>query len=77
VTGSGTQNLVLTGTLSALNGFHAPTPRVTYTQAGSPSINVPLSIIVNDNGGTGSGGARTASAGSTLRTGTLFMNGFE
>ena len=77
VTGSGTQNLVLTGTLSALNGFHAPTPRVTYAQAGSPSINVPLSIIVNDNGGTGSGGARTASAGSMLRTGTLFMNGFE
>ena len=77
VTGSGTQNLVLTGTLSALNGFHAPTPRVTYTQAGSPSLNVPLSIVVNDNGGTGSGGARTASAGSMLRTGTLFMNGFE
>ena len=77
VTGSGTQNLVLTGTLTALNGFHAPTPRVSYTQAGSPSINVPLSIVVNDNGGTGSGGARTASAGSTLRTGTLFMNGFE
>jgi len=77
VTGSGTGNLTLSGTLSALNAFHAPTPRVTYNQAASPSPTVTLSIQVSDNGGTGTGGARTASASIALRTGVLFMDGFE
>jgi hypothetical protein len=77
VVGSGTQNLVLSGTLAALNGFYAPTPRVTYTQAASPSLSIPLSIQISDNGGSGSGGARTASASITLRTGILLMDSFE
>ena len=77
VSGSGTGTMVLIGTVTALNGFFSPTPRVTYNQAAVPSANLGLSLLVNDNGGTGTGGARTASASVTLRTGILFMDSFE
>lgn len=77
VAGSGTAAMTLTGTLSALNGFFSPVPQVTYTQAALPSANLILSLQLSDNGGTGSGGARTASAAITLRTGIMFMDSFE
>jgi VCBS repeat-containing protein len=56
VTGSGTEALTLEGTIAALNGG---LEGLTYTPALNYSGADTLSLEINDNGNTGSGGAKT------------------
>ncbi|MFA7488287.1 MAG: hypothetical protein WCY72_09415 [Lysobacteraceae bacterium] len=63
------------GSLSALNSyFAAGTARMSGPGFTGPAN---LQITINDNGNTGSGGAKSASASVQLRGGILFANGFE
>jgi hypothetical protein len=80
VNGSGSANLQLSGTLAAINSFVASTP-VRYTAApAAAGTAVTLTLTINDQGNTGSGGARSASRNviaNVAATGPLFMDGFE
>ena len=80
VSGSGTNNLVLSGTLSAINAFVGATP-VRYTASASGPATVNLDLTISDLGNTGSGGALTASRTVSLTVSgsasDVFRNGFE
>ena len=65
VTGSATSR-VLTGTLASINSFVGGN-NVRFTTAANATANVTLSLTINDNGNTGAGGARTATASTTLQ----------
>jgi hypothetical protein len=65
VTGSGTTTLQLTGTVGELNAFVAGN-RVSYLTAPNATLDVTLSLQANDGGASGSGGAQTGSANSTI-----------
>ncbi|MBK9079056.1 MAG: tandem-95 repeat protein [Hyphomicrobium sp.] len=63
VTGSGTSSIVLTGTVAQINAFLASTaPSFTASSVGS----VTLTMVTNDNGNTGSGGALSDTDTSTI-----------
>ena len=63
---AGTGNArVLQGTLSALNAFLA-SGNLRYTSALNATANQPISISLNDNGHSGSGGAQSVTANSTI-----------
>lgn len=72
--GSGTTRN-FNGTLSALNAYFADA-RAGLSGPGF-SGNGTLVIKINDNGHTGTGGNKSASASVTLRGGLLFANDFE
>lgn len=76
VTASGSGgNRTFQGTLSNLNAyFAAGNPRMAGAAFIGPAN---LQITINDNGHTGTGGAKTATANVQLRGGFLFANGFE
>ena len=63
------------GTLANLNAYFG-SAQVSLTTAGFTAIGT-LAIDINDNGNTGSGGPKTASASVALKGGILFANGFE
>jgi VCBS repeat-containing protein len=63
--GSGTGSLTLTGSVANLNTFIAGS-NVTFTTASNATSNVTLTVGINDDGNTGSGGAQTASTTVTL-----------
>lgn len=65
VSGSGTRTLSLAGTLSAINAFVSG-GGVTYTPVANATGNVTLSLLADDGGNTGSGGALTGSRTVTL-----------
>src|SRR3954451_8210924 len=70
VTGSGTNSVVLTGTLPALNTYLAATAsQPTYVPATNSVIGDSLTMTTNDGGNTGAGGALTDT---DLRT--IFVN---
>ena len=58
--GSGTTNLSLLGSIANLNSFLAA-GNLTFTSASDVSAPVILLVTINDNGNSGSGGAKTAS----------------
>jgi hypothetical protein len=67
VSGSGTNSLQVSGNLVSLNAwFLANGSNPDYTPAANASGNVTLTILVNDNGNTGSGGALSDTDTSTL-----------
>lgn len=80
VGGSGSSNLQLSGTLAAINSFVASTP-VRYTAApAAAGTAVTLTLSINDQGNTGSGGALSANRSviaNVAATGPLFADGFE
>ncbi len=60
VSGSGTQTLVLQGTIAALNAFIANAAQgVTYAPVPGSTTDATLTVTSNDNGNTGIGGAQT------------------
>ncbi len=65
VSGSGTSSLTLTGSLANINTFIAGS-NLSFTPAANATSNVTLSVGINDNGNTGSGGAQTAATTATL-----------
>src|ERR1043166_3192759 len=71
VSGDGTSSLVVSGTIAQLNAFlgsgAASTSTLRYTDnTDTPSASTTLTLSVNDGGNTGSGGALTGSANSTI-----------
>jgi hypothetical protein len=74
--GSSTATLVLNGTLANLNAFLAA-GRVAFSTAST--CGATLTATVNDNGNTGSGGAKTATQTVALvaSASLLFSSGFE
>jgi Metallo-peptidase family M12 len=67
VSGSGTASLQVSGTLVNLNAwFAANGSNPDYTPAANATGNVTLSILVNDNGNSGTGGALSDTDTSTL-----------
>lgn len=75
VTASGSSVRTFNGTLANLNAcFAAGHVRMSGTGFVGPAN---LQIAISDNGHTGSGGAKSASANVPLRGGILFANGFE
>lgn len=75
VTASGSSVRTFNGTLANLNAcFAAGHVRMSETGFVGPAN---LQIAISDNGHTGSGGAKSASANVPLRGGILFANGFE
>jgi hypothetical protein len=76
VTASGSGSIrSFQGTLAALNAYFG-SGQASLTTAGFSGTGT-LAIGVNDNGNTGSGGPKAASASVGLRGGILFANGFE
>jgi hypothetical protein len=65
VSGTASQR-VLTGTMAAINAFVAA-GNVTYLAAQNPPASVQLGLTLNDNGNTGSGGLRIATANVLLQ----------
>ena len=65
VTGSGTQALVLSGSIADLNAFIA-NGGIGFTTAQDANANVTLRSTIDDGGNTGLGGARSAFATSTI-----------
>lgn len=65
VGGSGTATLTLTGTIANLNTFIAGS-NAAFTTALNATGNVALTTGISDGGNTGSGGAQSASQGTTL-----------
>ena len=65
VTGSGTDSITLTGTISAINSFIA-TGSVKFTTPLNSNASETLTVVVDDGGNTGSGGAKTDSKTVTL-----------
>ena len=66
VTGSGS-SILLTGRLSNINTYLAnPTAAPTYTPAANATFPVTLTMTTNDNGNTGSSGARTDTTFATI-----------
>ena len=63
VTGSGTNLVTLTGTIANINSYIAGS-NLSYSNPGPGAVT--LSISINDNGLTGSGGAKTGSTTSSL-----------
>ncbi len=63
--GGSASNLTLTGSLSDINAFIAM-GSVTFTTAANATANVVLTVQINDNGNTGSGGAKSDSTTLTL-----------
>jgi hypothetical protein len=61
VSGNGTGNVVVTGSLAQFNSS-----TINYTSAANASGNVSLTVAVNDQGNTGTGGAKSASANGTI-----------
>jgi VCBS repeat-containing protein len=59
VTGSGTNSIVLTGTVANINAYLAGAARPTFTQVADYNGNVTLTMTTNDGGNSGSGGALT------------------
>jgi hypothetical protein len=75
VGGSGSGVLVLTGSLAALDAFLVDDVR--YSGGAGPQA-VPLQLQLNDEGNTGSGGALSASAATTVQAGIeIHADGFE
>jgi lysophospholipase L1-like esterase len=68
VGGSGTGALTLTGSIANINAFVAA-GSVTYTGVAAGTLT--LTIGINDGGNTGSGGAQTGSASTTIAVSTL------
>ncbi len=67
VSGSGSNSLQVSGTLTNLNTwFAAAASNPNYTPAANANGNVTLSILINDNGNSGTGGALSDSDSSTL-----------
>jgi hypothetical protein len=66
VSGNGTGNVVVTGSLAQ---FNAST--INYTSAANASGNVSLTVAVNDQGNTGSGGAKSDSDSGTINITTV------
>lgn len=65
LTGSGTNQLVLSGTLSDLNTFVA-SGAVSYLSAANASGTATVTVTLDDRGNTGSGGAQSSSASFNL-----------
>jgi len=61
LTGSGTNQLVLSGTLSDINAF-VTSGKVSYLSAANASGTVTVSVSLDDRGNTGTGGAKASSA---------------
>ena len=61
LTGSGTNQLVLSGSLSDINAFIAGS-QVSYLSAVNASGNVTVTVSLDDRGNTGTGGAKVSSA---------------
>jgi VCBS repeat-containing protein len=61
LTGNGTELVIATGTLTALNtALNGPSGSLTYTPVAGTSAARTLTVISNDQGNTGSGGAQIA-----------------
>ena len=65
VAGSGTGTVMLTGTVAAINSFIGGN-NVTYTTAADDTAAQTLTVSIDDNGNTGSGGPKTDSETVTL-----------
>ena len=78
VGGSATASLTLTGTVANIDAFLATPSQVSFVAA-LPLTNdtATLTSTVNDNGNTGTGGAKSANAVTTLDAGAIFLDGFE
>ncbi|MEJ8855830.1 tandem-95 repeat protein [Variovorax robiniae] len=59
VTGSGTASLSLTGTLASINAFLASAAAPLFVPAAGSTADVTLTMLTNDGGNTGTGGALT------------------
>lgn len=70
VSAPGSGNIVLTGTISDVNAFIAASS-VTYTPLRNISGNVTMTVWISDNGSTGAGGAKTATAPVILSIGAV------
>ena len=57
IAGSGTATVTLTGTLAAINSTLAAANAVTYVPTGNYNGSATLTMVTNDNGSTGAGGA--------------------
>jgi hypothetical protein len=69
VTGSGTSSVTINGTLAQINALLNTdgTSTVSYIDAtNNPSASATLTLAINDNGNTGTGGAMTGSASTTI-----------
>jgi hypothetical protein len=69
VSGSGTNTLTLTGTITQINNLLAGSGGATLSyliNSDTPPASDTLSLLVNDNGNTGSGGALTGSDSATI-----------
>ncbi|MBK9654221.1 MAG: Ig-like domain-containing protein [Rhodanobacteraceae bacterium] len=59
LTGNGTQQVIATGTLTALNtALNGPSGSLTYTPVAGTTAARTITVITNDQGNTGSGGAQ-------------------
>jgi hypothetical protein len=65
VGGSGTSTLTLAGSIADLNAFIAASS-ISFTTATNATSSVVLTVLINDGGNTGSGGAQTATTTVTL-----------
>ncbi|WP_201834504.1 beta strand repeat-containing protein [Microvirga zambiensis] len=65
VSGSGSTALTLSGSISDINAFLAAS-QVSFTTAQNATSNVTLTVAIDDNGGTGSGGSQQDSTTVTL-----------
>jgi hypothetical protein len=74
--GSGTASVALTGSVADLDAYLDGTS-VTFVPDATPDAQVTLTLVANDGGNTGSGGAKTATRSATLDATLLFFDGFE
>jgi hypothetical protein len=76
--GSGTATLTLSGTLANLSAYLAVPGQIAFAAAAAlPGNTATLSSTLNDNGNTGSGGAKSGNASTTLSADIVFFDGFE
>ncbi|BFM39751.1 choice-of-anchor Q domain-containing protein [Synechocystis sp. LKSZ1] len=66
VTDSGTSSIILTGTVAAINAFLAGGSAPVFSPISNFNGDVLLTLITNDQGNTGSGGAKSATDTSTI-----------
>lgn len=79
LSGAGTAQLTLIGTLANLNAFLAAA-HVSFVAAGAlPNNAATIALTVNDNGNSGTGGAKTGTGSIALSApvGGIFASGFE
>uniref|UniRef100_UPI0031D78178 tandem-95 repeat protein n=1 Tax=Chitinophaga sp. TaxID=1869181 RepID=UPI0031D78178 len=71
VTGAGTNNVTLSGTLSAINSYISG-GNLTYAASHTPPATETITVVISDNGNTGAGGIKTATG--TISLGITAVN---